>query len=42
VSEEAHRKPTEAHDDSMGDAYCFVAMERTTKLRVCQEITRTS
>jgi len=29
---EAHKLPMEAHDDSMGDAYCFVAMERTTKL----------
>jgi len=29
---EAHKTPMEAHDDSMGDAYCFVAMERTTKV----------
>ena len=29
---EAHKLPMEAHDDSMGDAYCFVAIERNTKL----------
>jgi transposase-like protein/IS1 family transposase len=29
---EAHKLPTEAHDDSIGDAYCFVAIERHTKL----------
>jgi len=29
---EGHKLPTEAHDDSLGDAYCFVAMERSTKL----------
>jgi transposase-like protein/IS1 family transposase len=29
---ESHKLPTEAHDDSLGDAYCFVAMERSTKL----------
>ncbi len=29
---EAHKLPTEAHNDAMGDAYCFVAMERNTKL----------
>jgi transposase-like protein len=29
---EAHKRPEEAHDDSMGDAYCFVAIERDTKL----------
>jgi IS1 family transposase len=29
---EAHKLPTEAHDDSIGDAYCFVAMERYSKL----------
>jgi len=29
---EAHKLPTEAHDDSIGDAYCFVAIERYSKL----------
>ena len=29
---EAHNLPMEAHDDSMGDAYCFVAIERNSKL----------
>lgn len=29
---EAHKLPTEADDDSIGDAYCFVAIERNTKL----------
>ena len=29
---EAHKNPWEADDDSVGDAYCFVAVERNTKL----------
>jgi IS1 family transposase len=29
---EAHKLPMESDDDSIGDAYCFVAMERSTKL----------
>src|SRR5260370_18091329 len=29
---EAHKSPDEAHDDSIGDAYCFVAIERHSKL----------
>jgi IS1 family transposase/transposase-like protein len=29
---EAHKLPMEANDESMGDAYCFVAIERNTKL----------
>ena len=29
---EAHKLPSEAHDNSIGDAYCFVAIERNTKL----------
>jgi IS1 family transposase len=29
---EAHKVPDEAHDDSIGDAYCFVALERHSKL----------
>jgi transposase-like protein/IS1 family transposase len=29
---EAHKLPSEADDDSLGDAYCFVAIERYTKL----------
>ncbi len=29
---EAHKLPSESDDDSKGDAYCFIAMERSTKL----------
>ena len=29
---EVHKAPFEADDDSIGDAYCFVAIERNTKL----------
>ncbi|MGD0046715.1 MAG: IS1 family transposase [Bryobacteraceae bacterium] len=29
---EAHKLPMESDDDSIGDAYCFVAIERGTKL----------
>ena len=29
---EAHKLPEEANDKSIGDAYCFVAIERNTKL----------
>ena len=29
---EGHKSPEEAHDESIGDAYCFVAIERSTKL----------
>jgi transposase-like protein/IS1 family transposase len=29
---EGHKGPEEAHDESIGDAYCFVAIERNTKL----------
>jgi len=29
---EAHKFPFEAHDNSIGDAYCFVAIERNSKL----------
>src|ERR1700691_3029496 len=29
---EGHKTPEEAHDESIGDAYCFVAIERSTKL----------
>ena len=29
---EAHKFPFEAHDNSIGDAYCFVAIERYSKL----------
>jgi IS1 family transposase len=29
---EGHKGPEEAHDDSIGEAYCFVAIERNTKL----------
>jgi IS1 family transposase len=29
---EGHKAPEEAHDETIGDAYCFVAIERHTKL----------
>ena len=29
---EAHKRPAEAHDETIGDAYCFVAIERHSKL----------
>jgi IS1 family transposase len=29
---EGHKAPEEAHDETIGDAYCFVAIERNTKL----------
>jgi len=29
---EGHKSPEEAHDNTIGDAYCFVAIERHTKL----------
>ena len=29
---EAHKWPWEAHDNKIGDAYCFVALESNTKL----------
>jgi IS1 family transposase len=29
---EGHKRPEEQHDESIGDAYCFVAIERTSKL----------
>ena len=29
---EAHKRPEEAKDETIGDAYCFVALERHTKL----------
>ena len=29
---EAHKLPMESDDDSIGDAYCFMAIERNTKL----------
>jgi transposase-like protein/IS1 family transposase len=29
---EGHKGPEEAHNESIGDAYCFVAIERSTKL----------
>jgi transposase-like protein/IS1 family transposase len=29
---EGHKAPEEAHDNAIGDAYCFVAIERNTKL----------
>lgn len=29
---EGHKLPTEENDNSIGDAYCFVAIERSTKL----------
>jgi transposase-like protein/IS1 family transposase len=32
MKKESHKLPEEAHNDSMGDAYCFVAIDRNTKL----------
>ena len=32
VREEGHKLPMEANDESIGDAYCFGAIERRTKL----------
>jgi len=32
AKKEAHKLPMEAHDNSIGDAYCFVAIERKMKL----------
>jgi len=29
---EAHKWPDEAHDNSIGDCYCFIALERNSKL----------
>src|SRR6476646_9759615 len=29
---EGHKRPAEENDDTIGDAYCFVAIERNTKL----------
>jgi transposase-like protein/IS1 family transposase len=29
---EGHKRPEEQHDESIGDAYCFVAIERNSKL----------
>jgi len=29
---EGHKRPEEAHDETIGDVYCFVAIERNTKL----------
>lgn len=29
---EAHKLPEEAHNNTIGDAYCFIAIERNTKL----------
>jgi transposase-like protein/IS1 family transposase len=29
---EGHKRPDQAHDESIGDAYCFVAIERHSKL----------
>jgi transposase-like protein/IS1 family transposase len=29
---EGHKLPMEAHNDGIGDAYCFIAIERNTKL----------
>ncbi|MGD0301219.1 MAG: IS1 family transposase [Bryobacteraceae bacterium] len=32
LKKEGHKGPEEAHNDAIGDAYCFVAIERNTKL----------
>jgi hypothetical protein len=37
---EAHKWPWEAQDDKRGDAYCFVAIERNTKLVLAHRLGR--
>jgi IS1 family transposase len=37
---EAHKFPFEAHDDKIGDAYTFIALERTKKLVVAWHLGR--
>jgi len=37
---EAHKWPWEAHDNKIGDAYCFVAIERKTKLVLAHRLDR--
>lgn len=37
---EAHKWPWEAHDNKVGDAYCFVAIERNTKLVLAHRLGR--
>jgi IS1 family transposase len=37
---EGHKWPWEAHDDKKGDAYCFVAIERNTKLVLAHRLGR--
>ncbi len=32
LKKEGHKRPAEEHDETIGDAYCFVAIERNTKL----------
>jgi hypothetical protein len=32
LKKEGHKEPAEANDNSVGDAYTFVAIERNTKL----------
>jgi len=32
AKKEAHKRPAEANNETIGDAYCFVAIERNTKL----------
>jgi len=39
---EAHKWPWEAHDDKVGDAYCFVAIERNLKLVLAHRLGRRS
>lgn len=39
---EAHKWPWEAHDDKVGDAYCFVAIERNLKLVPAHRLGRLS
>ena len=39
---EAHKWPWEAHDNKVGDAYCFVAIERKTKLVLAHLLGRRS
>src|SRR5258708_6974702 len=39
---EGHKGPEEAHDESIGDAYCFTAIDRNTKLVLTFAVVRRS
>jgi len=40
AKKEAHKGPEEANNREIGDAYCFVALERHSKLVLCWELGR--